>query len=141
MPIALQNSYFLKEGQRFLSSLRAGGPCIAPINRDLRDIVELRWLIPFFEPQRHLSACSHRQAKSTPVEYGSLPFGIQRGEAKERLYVRRVKRRTYIVSAKGQSFLCVPCTLWLKKGNKSTKATMCLRSRFIGAMRIEQNRL
>ncbi len=55
------------------------------------------------------------------------------------MYVRRVKRRTYIVSPQGQSLLCVPCALWFKKGNKSTKSTMSLRSRFIGAMRREQN--
>jgi hypothetical protein len=65
----------------------------APLNRDLRDMVECVDLFPFFEPQRRLSACSHRQAKG----------------AKERLYVRRVKRRTYIVSPQGQSLLCVPC--------------------------------
>jgi len=75
---------------------------IAPIHRDLRDIVDFVDL-SFFEPQRRLSApacacphadrCSHRQAKNT----------------KYILYVRRVKRRTYIVSPKGQSLLCVPC--------------------------------
>jgi len=57
---------------------------IAPINRDLRDIVDFVDLFPFL---------NHKGTKST----------------KERLYVRRVKRRTYIVSPKGQSLLCVPC--------------------------------
>jgi hypothetical protein len=56
---------------------------IAPINLDFRDIVDV---FPFL---------NHKDAKG----------------AKERLYVRRVKRRTYIVSPKGQSLLCVPCGL------------------------------
>jgi len=86
-----------------------------------------------------LLTINHEDAKNTPVEYASLSFGIQRGEAKKSLYVRRVKRRTYIVSPEGQSLLCVPSGLWFKKGNTSTKSTMSLRSRFIGAVRRGQN--
>jgi len=41
--------------------------------------------------------------------YGAVGVKIQR--AKERLYVRRVKRRTYIVSPMGQPLLCVPCVV------------------------------
>jgi hypothetical protein len=68
------------------SSVSMGEFCsirIAPINLDLRDIVDV---FPFL---------NRKDAKG----------------AKERLYVRRVKRRTYIVSPKGQSLLCVPCGL------------------------------
>jgi hypothetical protein len=73
---------------------------IASLNRDLRDIVDFVDVFPFL---------NHEDTKNTPVEYASLSFGIQRGEAKYILYVRRVKRRTYIVLPKGQSLLCVPC--------------------------------
>jgi len=36
-------------------------------------------------------------------------------DTKKSLYVRRVKRRTYIVSSKGQSLLCVPCAFMVQK--------------------------
>jgi hypothetical protein len=57
---------------------------IALINRDLRDIVDFVGFFPFL---------NHEGTKST----------------KERLYVRRLTRRTYRVSPKGQSLLCIPC--------------------------------
>jgi len=49
------------------------------------------------------------------------------------MYVRRLTRRTYNLS------FAPFASLRFKKGNRSTKSRMSLRSRFIGAMRIEQN--
>jgi hypothetical protein len=58
------------------------------------------------------------------------------------MYVRRLTRRTYNLSFAPFACLCEHADRRLcgsKKGNKSTHSTMSLRSRFSGALRIEQN--